>query len=267
VNHTMAGCAGCGAPQTSTAKFCGQCGARLVRPEPRFASLASYGASASGVPSPLKVVRCHGRRASVLFSDVAGFTALAARLDPEDVFAIMERAFGVILDAVHRHEGTVNQFLGDGVMAIFERGDEPDDHAHRALAAALAVHADLDALRSELSRTRGVEFRMRSAIHSGSIVIGAIGADLRADYTALGPTAHVAASLLHIAQPGQILVTGDTRRLAASSLFFDSLGDAVVAGAHAGIPVYAVVPELSEDFCEASAESVEPVDFAEVLCA
>ena len=106
---------------------------------------------------------------TVMFSDVSGFTAMSEKLDPEDVHGIMERVFEVILSAVHRYEGTINQFLGDGVMALFGAPIAHEDHAHRALSAALAIQQGLQPLAADVQRLHGVEFRMRMGINTGLV--------------------------------------------------------------------------------------------------
>src|SRR5262249_38431621 len=185
------------------------------------------------------------KQVTVLFSDVSGFTAMSEKLDPEDVRAIMDSAFEVILNEVHHYEGTVNQFLGDGVMALFGVPVENDGHAHRALRAALAIQSGLTPLADEVRRLHGVEFRMRIGINTGRVVVGAIGRDLRRDYTAVGDTTNLAARLLNIAQPGQIAVSRRTRELSAESFVFEDLGDFEVKGMTRLVHAYAVSSEIS----------------------
>ena len=127
INAPSAVCAKCGTPQRAASNFCGECGTRL-----------------SAAPA-LKPARCASRHATVLFCDVVGYTAMSERLDPEDVFALMEQTFGVILDAVHRQSGTVNQFLGDGAMALFNRAED-------AIAAGLEILDRLPAVAAEARR-------------------------------------------------------------------------------------------------------------------
>src|SRR5436309_3577384 len=133
---------------------------------------------------------------TVMFEDVSGCTAMSDKLDPEDVHAIMDRAFEVILIAVHRYEGTINQFLGDGVMALFGAPIAHEDHAHRGLSAALAIQHELQPLAVDVRRMHGVDFSMRMGINTGLVVVGAIGKDLRMDYTAVGDTTNLAARFL-----------------------------------------------------------------------
>jgi class 3 adenylate cyclase/tetratricopeptide (TPR) repeat protein len=181
---------------------------------------------------------------TVMFSDVSGFTAMSERLDPEDVHGIMDRAFGVILEAVHRHEGTINQFLGDGVMALFGAPIAHEDHAQRALSAALSIQEGLKPLAEEIQRTHGIEFRMRMGINTGPVVVGAIGRDLRMDYTAVGDTTNLAARLLAIARPGQIVASRATQHLRARSFLFEDLGDFQVKGKSEPVRAYAVIGEV-----------------------
>ncbi len=162
---------------------------------------------------------------TVMFADVFGFTAMSERLDPEEVHAIMDRAFEVILGAVHRYEGTINQFLGDGVMALFGAPIAHEDHAHGALSAALAIQEGLVPLQEDVKRTHGVDFRIRMGINTGLVVVGAIGGDLRMDYTAVGDTTNLAARLMSIAKPGQIVVTERTQHLRAGFFVFEDLGE------------------------------------------
>jgi len=182
----------------------------------------------------------------VLFTDVSGFTTLSERLDPEQVSEIMEQTFDVVLQAVHEHGGTVNQFLGDGVMALF--GDGPvEHHADRALSAALSVQERLETVRREVGRSYGLEFRVRIGINTGPVVIGTIGAALRADYTATGNTAGTALGLLQIAEPGQIVLTSHTRGLAADRYDCAKVGAIPLTESRETVVVYELSRERAEN--------------------
>ena len=137
----------------------------------------------------------------MLFVDVSGFTSLSERLDPEDVHGLMSRAFELMLAEVHRNEGTVNQFLGDGIMALFGAPIAHEDHARRAVRAALGIgRASRIPARA---RPRGITFRARQGLNTGLVVVGSIGGDLRMDYTAVGDTTNVAARLQQTGEPGR----------------------------------------------------------------
>ena len=146
---------------------------------------------------------------TVLFVDVSGFTALSERLDLEDVPALMDGAFELMLAGIHRYEGTVNQFLGDGLMALFGAPIGHEDHAIRAVHAALCVRDRLAELHTRLRAERGIDFRVRQGLNSGLVVAGKIGDNVRMDYTAVGDTTNLAARLLALAEPGQILVSDE----------------------------------------------------------
>jgi class 3 adenylate cyclase/tetratricopeptide (TPR) repeat protein len=245
-------CPGCAHENPAGAKFCGECGARLQSPGAAPAA-ARYGAPESYTPKHLadKILTSSSALAgerkvvSVMFADVSGFTAMSERLDPEEVHAIMDRAFEVILNEVHRYEGTINQFLGDGVMALFGAPVAHEDHAHRALSAALSIQAALKPLAEEVHRVHAVEFRMRMGINTGFVVVGAIGKDLRMDYTAVGDTTNLAARLLGIAAPGQIVVSRRTQHLRSGFFVFEDLGEFQLKGKADAVRAYALIREIS----------------------
>ncbi|HSE93879.1 MAG TPA: adenylate/guanylate cyclase domain-containing protein, partial [Methylomirabilota bacterium] len=164
------------------------------------------------------------KQVTVLFADVAGFSSLSERLDPEEVHTLINRAFELTLAEVHAYEGTVNQFLGDGLMALFGAPVAHEDHAQRAAHAALGMQRVLLRYREELQRERGIDFRVRLGLNTGLVVVGAIGDNLRMDYTAVGDTTNIAARMQQVAEPGQILVAEPTQRLIAPYFELRQLG-------------------------------------------
>jgi len=250
-------CSACRAVNPPTNKFCSECGQPLtgvapapaaapVAPSVRFASPEAYTPKhlAEKILTSKSAIEGERKIVTVMFSDVSGFTAMSEKLDPEDVHAIMDRAFDVILSAVHRYEGTVNQFLGDGVMALFGAPIAHEDHAQRALSAALAIQEGLKPLAEDVKRAHGVEFQMRMGINTGPVVVGAIGHDLRMDYTAVGDTTNLASRLLAIANPGQIVASRRTQHLRDRVFSFEDLGDFQVKGKSEPVRAYAVTGEL-----------------------
>jgi class 3 adenylate cyclase len=211
------GCLRCPLERLAGRNYCGGCGRQLR-------------------------LRCEHKQVSVLFVDVSGFTALSERLDPEQVSEIMRRTFDILLAVVHEHGGTVNQFLGDGVMALFGEG-QGEHHAGRALSAALTVRDDLETVRHEVRRRYGLEFRVRMAINTGPVVLGAIGAALRTDYTAMGSTTSLASRLLCIAEPGQIVLSDRTRELAAGRYDFRKLRAVSLTESSEPVQIYALIRE------------------------
>jgi class 3 adenylate cyclase len=133
---------------------------------------------------------------TVLFVDLVGSTALASGLDPEEMHAIMGRALELMLAEVHRYEGTVNQFLGDGIMALFGAPIAHEDHAKRATYAACSLLKAMEPLNDELQSSGHKRLQIRQGLNTGLVVVGSIGDDLRMDYTAVGDTTNVAARLI-----------------------------------------------------------------------
>jgi class 3 adenylate cyclase len=140
------------------------------------------------------------RQVTVLFADVAGFTPLAEKLDPEEVHRIMSGCFERITVEVHRLEGTINQYTGDGVMALFGAPIAHEDSARRAVHAALGIRGAIAEYAAQLYAERGLALAMRIGLNTGAVVVGAIGDDLRMDYTAVGDTTNLAARLQQRAQ-------------------------------------------------------------------
>ncbi len=258
-------CPSCGTASPPGTKFCHNCGTRLgaaaapaappppppPAPEPaaqvpgRFADPHAYTPKhlAEKILTSKSALAGERKQVTVVFTDVSGFTAMSEKLDPEEVHGIMDRMFEVILGAVHRYEGTVNQFLGDGCMALFGAPIAHEDHAHRALRACLAIQHELGPLRADVARVHGLELRVRVGINTGPVVVGAIGRDLRMDYTAVGDTTNLAARLLNVAAPGQIVISEHTRLLTEGYFAFDDLGDFVVKGKSAPVRATAVLDE------------------------
>src|SRR5574341_2256970 len=250
-------CPACGSAVAPGRKFCGNCGQSLtvavsppVAPPaplaPKFASPQAYTPQhlAEKILTSKSAMEGDRKNVPVMFADVSGFTAMSERLDPEEVHAIMDRAFEVILDAVHHYEGTINQFLGDGVMALFGAPIAHEDHAHRALSAALTIQEGLQPVREDVRRTQGVEFQVRMGINTGLVVVGAIGKDLRMDYTAVGDTTNLAARLLGLAQPGQIVVSRRTQHLRQGFFVFEDLGEFQVKGKAEPVRAFALMDEI-----------------------
>src|SRR6266581_8326378 len=141
------------------------------------------------------------KQVTVLFADLKGSTELIAGLDPEAARQLLDPAIHRMMEAVHRYEGTVNQVLGDGIMALFGAPIAHEDHALRACYAALAMQAALREYTDEVRRAHGIELRIRVGLNSGEVVVRAIGNDLHMDYSAVGQTTHLAARMEQLATP------------------------------------------------------------------
>jgi class 3 adenylate cyclase/tetratricopeptide (TPR) repeat protein len=164
------------------------------------------------------------KQVTVLFADLKGSTELIRDLDPEAAQALLDPALHHMMDAVHRFEGTVNQVLGDGIMALFGAPVAHEDHAVRACYAALAMQAALRRYAEEVRRSHGLELQMRVGLNSGEVVVRAIGNDLHMDYSAVGQTTHLAARMEQLATPGSIRMTAATLRLVEGLVQVNALG-------------------------------------------
>ena len=170
------------------------------------------------------------KQVTVLFADLKDSTELIRGLDPEAAQQLLDPAIHRMMDAVHRLEGTVNQVLGDGIMALFGAPIAHEDHALRACYAALAMQAAMRSYTEEVRRTRGLELRMRVGLNSGEVVVRAIGNDLHMDYSAVGETTHLAARMEQMAMPGSIRLTASTLGLVEGLVQVTALGPVPVKG-------------------------------------
>jgi adenylate cyclase len=174
----------------------------------------------------------------VLFADVKGSMELAEQLDPEVFHRVMERFGALLAEGVHRFEGTVTQFTGDGIMALFGAPIAHEDHARRACYAALHLQEELRRYADALRLEQGLNFSVRIGLNSGEVVVGAIGDDLRMDYTAQGHTVGLAARMEQIAAPGRTYLTEHTARLVTGFFRLADLGPSTVKGAREPLQVY-----------------------------
>jgi class 3 adenylate cyclase/tetratricopeptide (TPR) repeat protein len=181
------------------------------------------------------------KQVTVLFADLKDSTELIRGLDPEAAQQLLDPAIHCMMDAVHRFEGTVNQVLGDGIMALFGAPIAHEDHALRACYAALAMQTAMRAYTEEVRRTRGLELRMRVGLNSGEVVVRAIGNDLHMDYSAVGETTHLAARMEQLATPGSSRLTAATLRLVEGLVQVTALGPVPVKGLVEPVEVFELV--------------------------
>jgi class 3 adenylate cyclase/tetratricopeptide (TPR) repeat protein len=242
-------CAQCQTANAPDHRFCKQCGQPLVAAAARFPAGATSASPQSYTPRYLaeKILTSRGamegerKEVTVLFCDIVGSSSLAERLDPEAMHQIMDRALRLMAEAIHRYEGTVNQFLGDGLMALFGAPVALEDHALRAVMAALMMQETISAYNAELKAERDVDIRLRLGLNTGLVVVGRIGDDLRMDYTAVGDTTNVASRLQSLAEPGAILVAEPTHRLVEGFVRSEAQGPVQVRGRSQPVPVYKVI--------------------------
>lgn len=233
---TEIACPSCDASNPADSNFCEKCGQGLT--SSKKISATDFYRPQTYTPKHLadKILTTRssieGERKvlTVLFADVAKYTEMAEKLDPEEVHEIMDGCFNILLHEIHAYEGTINQFTGDGIMAIFGAPIAHEDHAQRACWSALAIQKALDNYNKKLSKELGIDFKMRIGINSGPVVVGSIGDDLRMDYTAIGDTTNLAARMEDIAPQGCIFVSKNTYMMAKNFFEFTPLGKVEVKG-------------------------------------
>src|SRR2546425_2762489 len=181
------------------------------------------------------------KQVTVLFADLKGSMELLAERDPEEARQLLDPVLERMMAAVHRYEGTVNQVMGDGIMALFGAPLAHEDHAVRACYAALAMQEALQRYAEEVRRTQGLLVQMRVGLNSGEVVVRAIGNDLHMDYSAVGQTTHLAARMEQLAAPGSILLTAATLRLVEGLVRVEALGPVPVKGLAEPVEVFELV--------------------------
>ena len=240
-------CARCACELPSGAKFCPECG-HAAGPAPasgdhRFATPADYTPQhiADKIRSSRPTLEGERKHVTVLFADLKGSLELLADRDAEDSRRILDAVLERMMEAVHHYEGTVNQVMGDGIMALFGAPIAHEDHAVRACYAALRMQQSIGQYAEELHRSLGLPVHIRVGLNSGEVVVRSIGNDLHMDYTAVGQTTHLAARMEQMAMPGSILLPADTLTLVEGYVLLRSLGPRPVKGLDTPLDVYEVV--------------------------
>jgi class 3 adenylate cyclase/tetratricopeptide (TPR) repeat protein len=236
-------CPGCGHSNLPGSRFCNECGRPLAAPSaaaPQLASPQTYTPRhlAEKILSSRHALEGERKQVTVLFADMKGSLELLADRDPEDARKLLDPVLERMMEAVHRYEGTVNQIMGDGIMALFGAPLAHEDHAVRACYAALAMQQAIRRYTAEIRRDHGVEVLVRVGLNSGEVVVRAIGSDLRMDYSAVGQTTHLAARMEQLATPGSTRLTAETLRLAEGFVEVVPIGPVPVKGMGSPIEVF-----------------------------
>jgi class 3 adenylate cyclase/tetratricopeptide (TPR) repeat protein len=240
-------CSNCSTENPDGSRFCNQCGSRIDG----AAAAAEEPSRRAYTPRHLVERVLHNRgalvgerkRVTVLFVDIKGSTRLAQQAGAEAWHLILDRYFTLLTAAVHRYEGTVNQYTGDGIMALFGAPVAHEDHAQRACFAALQMQREVRRYADELRLSSGLNLSIRVGLNTGEVIVGAIGDDLRMDYTAQGLTVNLAARMENICEPGRIYATRNTAALAEGYFQLRDLGEMAVHGMDAPLRVYEIEGE------------------------
>jgi class 3 adenylate cyclase/tetratricopeptide (TPR) repeat protein len=239
-------CANCGREVSFAAKFCPQCSQPLpsVADEPsRFGLLEDYTPQhlAEKILASRSTIEGERKLVTVLFADIKGSMELIADRDPEQAQTLIGPVIEAMMEAVHRYDGTVNQVLGDGIMALFGAPLASEDHAAHACYAALRMQENVKRYAEQVQQRHGIPLAIRVGLNSGEIVVRIIGNDLRMEYAAVGQTVHLASRMEQMTSPGSVLTTAETVRLAEGYVDVKRLDSAQVKGLAEPIEVYEVI--------------------------
>jgi class 3 adenylate cyclase/tetratricopeptide (TPR) repeat protein len=238
-------CASCGFTNDPGDEFCGGCAQSLRAGTPmpaRFQSPEGYTPKhlVEKILTSRSALEGERKQVTVLFADMKGSMELLAGRDPEEARKILDPVLERMMEAVHHYEGTVNQVMGDGIMALFGAPLAHEDHAIRGCYAALRIQEAIERYAREVQRTHGVPIHVRVGLNSGEVVVRTIGSDLHMDYSAIGQTTHLAARMEQMAMPGSVLMSAATLRLAEGYVQVKPLGPMSVKGLTAPVEVYEV---------------------------
>jgi class 3 adenylate cyclase/tetratricopeptide (TPR) repeat protein/ribosomal protein L40E len=262
-------CTKCGAENLPGDNFCDQCGQNLTQPSEPAPKDFSFDEKLNKIqrylPSGLteKILsqrdKIEGERkqVTVMFCDLEGFTPLVEKLGPEEAYHIMDQVYELLIHKVYDYEGTVNEMTGDGIMALFGAPIALEDAPQRAIRSAMAIHREMAQFSDRVKGERkGIPpLKMRVGIHTGPVVVGTLGNDLRVEFKAVGDTVNLASRVEGLAEPGTTYVTDDTFKLTEGFFRFEALGEKEVKGKEEAINVYRVIgPSTRRTRFDVSAE-------------
>jgi class 3 adenylate cyclase/tetratricopeptide (TPR) repeat protein len=238
-------------------KFCGKCGLKLKPTAEAPVKDLSFDEKLIKIQRYLpkglteKILsqkdRIEGERkqVTVMFCDMAGFTALVEKLGSEDTYDIMDQVYEILIYKVHEYEGTVNEMTGDGVMALFGAPIALEDAPQRAIRSAMAIHKELAKFSDDKKCENIPPLKMRIGIHTGPVVVGTLGNDLRVDFKAVGDTVNIASRVESLAESGSTYVTEDTFNLTEGFFRFEALGEKKIKGKKESVRIYRVITTSS----------------------
>ena len=230
-------------------KFCGACGQKLSDPpvpspedlsfDEKIAKIQRYlpRGLTEKILSQRNRIEGERKQVTVMFCDLANFTLLAGQLGPERTYQLMDDIYEMLIHEVHRFEGTVNEMTGDGILALFGAPIALEDAPQRAVRSALSIQKEM----TRLVADKIWNLQMRIGIHTGPVVVGTLGNDLRVEFKAVGDTVNLASRMEALAEPGTTFVTYDTFKLTEGLFRFESLGEKKIKGKQESVRVYQVI--------------------------
>jgi class 3 adenylate cyclase/tetratricopeptide (TPR) repeat protein len=267
-------CPQCNSECLPADEFCGECGYPLSdtsKPAPndltpkdltfdeKLAKIQKYlpGNITEKILSQRTRIEGERKQVSVLFTDMAGYTTMSEKLDAEEVYSLMDQVYEILIHKVTEYGGTVNEFTGDGIMALFGAPIALEDAPQRAIRASLAIHQEVVQFNERMRREKPghTPLRMRAGIHTGPVVVGTVGNDLRVTFTSIGDTVNLASRMETLAEPGSTCVSEDTFKLTEGLFRFEGLGEKEIKGKEKPTCVYRVIaPSTSRTRFDVSAE-------------
>ncbi|MFC1895157.1 adenylate/guanylate cyclase domain-containing protein [Thermodesulfobacteriota bacterium] len=248
-------CPNCGSKPPPNFKFCNKCGHNLTTPEKAPPKDLSFEDKLDKIQrylpkgltekilSQRENIEGERKQVTVMFCDMEGFTALSERLDPEEAYAIMDQVYEILIHKVHDYEGTVNEMTGDGVVALFGAPIALEDAPQRAIRSAYAIHREMVRFNEKMKHEGKTipALKMRIGIHTGPVVVGSLGNDLRVEFKAVGDTVNLASRMESLAAPGTTYVSEDTFNLTEGFFRFEGLGEKQIKGKAEPVGVYRVI--------------------------
>ena len=248
-------CAKCNSSNPPQFKFCGECGHSLTIPNEPSPKDLTFDEKIDKIQRYLpkglteKILAQRGkiegekRQVTVMFCDMEGFTPLVEELGPEEAYSIMDQVYEILIHKVHDFEGTVNEMTGDGIMALFGAPVALEDAPQRAILSAVAIHLEMTKFSDRIKKegTGMPTIKMRIGIHTGTVVVGTVGNNLRVEFKAVGDTVNLASRMEGLAEPGTTYVTRDAFKLTEGFFRFEALGEREVKGKQAPVNVYRVI--------------------------
>lgn len=262
-------CPQCGKRNPPGGKFCFECGHHLSVPvvsppkvlsaDEKIAKIRKYlpQGIAEKILSQREKIEGEHKQVTVMFCDMKGFTPLSEKIGPEAVYSLMDQVYEILLRKVNEYGGTVNKMTGDGIMALFGAPIALEDAPQRSIRSAMAIHREMTRFNEMVRKETGDHppVQMRIGIHTGPVVVGALGNDLRVEFTAVGDTVNLASRMESLAEPGTTYVTEDTFKLTEGFFRFESLGEKEIKGKENPVKVYQVIaPSTRRTRFDVSAE-------------
>ncbi len=267
-NRLEIACPKCGRTNPLSSKFCIECGYKIIIPTEQGSRDLSYQEKLNKLkrylPKDLtekilaekEKIEGDRRNVTVMFCDLEGFTRLSEKLGPEEIYSLMDQVYEILIRKVHDYEGTVNELTGDGIIALFGAPIALEDAPQRAIRSALSIHREMSKFSDKIkSESRIPSIKMRIGIHTGPVVVGTLGNDLRVEFKAVGDTVNLASRMESLAEPGTTYVTEETFKLTEGFFRFEALGEKQIKGKKEPVRVYRVIaPSTRRTRFDVSAE-------------